>query len=136
MGTLICWWDQTSHIKGKGHLRSSCKIGWKCEIWPQLKSPTVTTLGIYHVATVTCAWGERSKMKVKGHKMSICKITWKYKIWHTCIYLRTTQNHGDPNTCRIKVRCQFASSTNCHSRWHWQTGDHEVFYCCCYMYAS
>ena len=29
MGTLICWWGQRSHIKVKGHLRSSCKIGWK-----------------------------------------------------------------------------------------------------------
>ena len=36
MGTLTCWWGQRSHIKVKGHLRSSCKIGWKCEsglIW-------------------------------------------------------------------------------------------------------
>ena len=31
MGTLICWRGQRSHIKVKGHLRSSFKIGWKCE---------------------------------------------------------------------------------------------------------
>ena len=31
LGTLICWCSQRSHIKVKGHLRSSCKIGWKCE---------------------------------------------------------------------------------------------------------
>ena len=31
METLICWWGQRSHIKVKGHLRSSCKIGWKCK---------------------------------------------------------------------------------------------------------
>ena len=25
--TLICWWGQRSHIKVKGHLKSSCKVG-------------------------------------------------------------------------------------------------------------
>ena len=31
--TLTCWWDQRSHIKVKGYLRSNCKMheGWKCK---------------------------------------------------------------------------------------------------------
>ena len=33
MGTFICSWGQRSHIKVKGHLRSSCKIAWKLRIW-------------------------------------------------------------------------------------------------------
>ena len=36
MGTFIRSWGQRSYTKVKGHLRSSCMIGWKCEnglIW-------------------------------------------------------------------------------------------------------
>ena len=170
-GTLICWLGQRSHIKVKGHLRSSCKIGWKCEsglIWKvevQLESnlvywcnmePLVCSWGQmsynkvkghqrssckmgskyrihliwkvevwlepnlvywYNVGTFTSSWDQRSQMKVEGNVRSICKIAWKCQIWLICI-LEDQLKACDPNRCGIKVRCQFASATNCDGRRH------------------
>ena len=33
VGTFTCSWSQRSQIKVKGHVRSTCKIAWKCKIW-------------------------------------------------------------------------------------------------------
>ena len=143
MGTLICLlksdWNQTwfidtiwdplyahaikGHIvytKVKGHQRSSCKMGskckihliWKVEVWLE---PNLVYL--YNVGTFTISRDQRSQMKVKGHVRSICKIAWKCQIWLICI-LEDQLKPCDPSRCGIKVRCQFASSTNLNGRWH------------------
>ena len=47
MGTLICWCSQRSHIKVKGHLRSSCKIAENVKVASLEKmSPIETKLGL------------------------------------------------------------------------------------------
>ena len=64
MGTLICWWGERSHIKVKGHLRSSCKIGWKCKsglIW-KIEDRLEPT---WFIDTL---WGLLYAHVVKGHK--------------------------------------------------------------------
>ena len=80
MGTLICWWGQRLHIKVKGHLRSSCKIGWKCEnglIWKVEVRLEPNLVYWQSMGTFICSCGQRSYTKVKGHLRSSCKIGWK-----------------------------------------------------------
>ena len=72
----------------KGHLRSSCKISWKCEnllIWKvevQFEPKLVWwhNMGPWYVHAV-----KRSQIKVKGHLRSTCKTTWKHKFGLICI---------------------------------------------------
>ena len=33
VGTFTCSWGQRSPMNVKGHVRSTCKINWKCKIW-------------------------------------------------------------------------------------------------------
>ena len=77
MGTVICWWGQRSHIKVKGHLRSSCSIGWKCKsglIWKIEVWLEPNLVYLYNMGTFICSCGQRSYTKVKGHLRSSCKI--------------------------------------------------------------
>ena len=85
MGTLICWWGQRSHIKVKGHLRSSCKIGWKCEsgsglIWKVEVRVEPNLVYWYIMGPFVCSCSQRSYIKVKGHQRSSYKMGWKCKI--------------------------------------------------------
>ena len=95
---LVCWYNmwnflcscsQRSCTKVKGHLRSSCKIGWKCEsglIWKVEVRLEPNLVYWYNMGTFTCSCGQRSYTKVKGHLRSSCKITWKYKFGLICMY--------------------------------------------------
>ena len=82
METSICSCSQRSCTKVKGHLRSSCKIGWKYEnglIW-KLEVRFESHLVYWcNVETSTCSCSQRSCTKVKGHLRSSCKIGWKYE---------------------------------------------------------
>ena len=76
METLICWWGQRSHISVNGHLRSSCKIGWKCEhglIW-KVGSPIGTKLGLLIQYGILCMfmW---SKVMYISRKTEIVDIS-------------------------------------------------------------
>ena len=98
METLICWWGQRSYIKVKGHLRSSCKIGWKCEnglifkVEVQFESNLVYW---YNIWTFICSCSQRSCTKIIGHLRSSCKIgwkcenglIWKVEVWWFELYL-------------------------------------------------
>ena len=80
MGTHICGWGQRSHTKVKGHMRSSCKIGWKCQfglIWKVEVRLEPNLVYGYNIRTLICSWGQRSHTKVKGHLKLSCKIGWK-----------------------------------------------------------
>ena len=80
MGTVICWWGQRSYIKVKGHLRSSCKISWKCESGLILKVEVRLKPNLvywYNMGTFICSCSQRSYTKVKGHLRSSCRIGWK-----------------------------------------------------------
>ena len=83
MGTLICWWSQRSYIKAKGHLRSSCKICWKCESGPIWKVEVWLEPNLvywYIMGPFACSCGQRSYTKVKSHQRSGCKMSLKCKI--------------------------------------------------------
>ena len=117
MGPFVCWCCQRSYTKVKGHQRLIFKIGSKAkfaslkkklEVW--LKPNLVYW---YNVGTFTCSWGQRSQKKVKGHVRSICKVAPKCQIW--LIWILDQLKPCDPNRCGIKVKCHFASSTNCNS---------------------
>ena len=91
METLICWWVQRSHIMVKGHLRSSWKMGWKCEsglIWKVEVRFEPNLVYWQNMGTFVCSCGQRSQIKVKGHLRSTCKITWKCN-FDLFAYLRT-----------------------------------------------
>ena len=80
MGILICWWGQRSYIKVKGHLRSSCNIGWKCEngfIWKVEVRFEPNLVYWYDMWTFIWSCSQRSCTKVTGHLRSSCKIGWK-----------------------------------------------------------
>ena len=96
MGTLICWWGQRSHIKVKGHLKSSCKVGLKCKIHLIWKVEVWNQTWFIDVGTFPCSRRQRSQMKVKGHVKLNCKIAWKCKIWLICI-LEDQLEPYDPN---------------------------------------
>ena len=92
IGTLICWWGQRSHIKVIGHLRSKCKIGWKCEsglIWKVEVRLEPNLVYWYNMGTFICSCSQRSYTKVKGHLRWSCKkgwkcengLTWKVEVW-------------------------------------------------------
>ena len=73
MGTFIWSWGQRSHTMVKGHLRSSCKIGWKCEnclIWKVEVCLEPNLVYWYNMGTFVCSCGQRSQIKVKGHLRS------------------------------------------------------------------
>ena len=83
MGTLICWWGQRLHIKVKGHLRSNCKIGGKCEsglIWKVEVLLEPNMVNWYIIWPFVCSCGHRSYTKVKGNQRSHCKMGPKCKI--------------------------------------------------------
>ena len=131
MGTLFCWWGQRSHIKVKGHLRSSCKIGWKCEnglIWKVEVRLEPNLVYWYNVGTFTCSCGQRSYTKVKGHLRSSCKIGWKCEngfIWKVEVQFEPNlliliqygnlhmfmQSKGhksrSKSACKITCKCKF-----------------------------
>ena len=68
------------HIKVKGNLRSSYKIGWKCEsglIWKVEVGLEPNLVYWYNIGTVICSCGQRSYTKVKDHLRSRFKIGWK-----------------------------------------------------------
>ena len=69
------WWGQRS-IKVKGHMRSSYKIDWKCEI-VSVKSDLNQTWFI-DMWTFICLRSQRPCTKVKGHLRSSCKML---KMW-------------------------------------------------------
>ena len=76
MRTLICWWGQRSHIKVKGHLRSSCKIGWKCEnglIWKVAKSDWNQTWFIDIICEPSYVHAIKGHTKVKGHLRQVVR---------------------------------------------------------------
>ena len=76
MGTFICSWGQSSHTKVKGHLRSSCTIGYKCENYLNWKVEVRLESNLvywYNMGTFICSWGQRSHTKVKGHLRSSFK---------------------------------------------------------------
>ena len=80
MGTLICWSCQRSYIKVKGHLRSSCKIGWKCKsglIWKVEVRLEPNLVYWYNMGTFICSCSQRSYTKVSGHLRSSFKMGWK-----------------------------------------------------------
>ena len=71
MGTFIYWWGQSLHIKVKGHLRLSCKIGWKCKsglIWKVEVQLEPNLVYWYHME------GE-NLLTIKGH-IPRSKIIW------------------------------------------------------------
>ena len=65
----------------------------------------------------------RLKVTNEGRR-SICKIAWTCKIWFT--FIPGDQREPYDPTCWIKVRCQFASSTNREGREHQRSGDCEA----------
>ena len=68
------------HIKVKGHLRSSCMIGWKCEnglIWKVEVWFEPNLVYWYNMWSFICSCSQRSCTKVKGHLRLSCKIDWK-----------------------------------------------------------
>ena len=74
------WWGQRSYIKVKGHLRSSCKICWKCEnglIWKVKVWFEPNLVYWYHMWTFICSCSQRSCTKVNCHLRSCCKKGWK-----------------------------------------------------------
>ena len=76
------------HIKVKGYLRSSCKIGWKCEnglIWKVEVQFEPSLIYWYNMWTFICSFSQSLCTKVKGHLKSSCKITWKCKFGLICI---------------------------------------------------
>ena len=84
MGTLICWWGQKPHIKVKGHLRSSCKMGWKYEsglTWKVEVGLEPNLVYWYNMGPFVCSCGQRSYTKVKRHQRSSCKMGSKCKIY-------------------------------------------------------
>ena len=88
MGTFICLWGQRSYTKVKGHLRSSCKMGWKCEnglLWKVEVWFEPNLLYWCNMGTCICSCSQRSQSKVKGHLRSMCNITWEFKFWLICI---------------------------------------------------
>ena len=88
METFICSCDQMSQIKVKGHLRSTCKIGWKCEnglIWNVEVRFEPNLVYWYNMETFICSCDQLSQIKVKGHLRSTCKITGKCKFGLICI---------------------------------------------------
>ena len=83
VGTLICWWGERSYIKVKGHLRSSCKVDWKCEsglIWKVEFWLEAHLVFWYNFGPFVCSCGQRAYTKVKGHQRSSCKMGSKCKI--------------------------------------------------------
>ena len=79
-GNPHLWWGHRSYIKVIGHLRSSCKIGWKCEnglIWKVEVRFEPNLVYWYNIWTFMCSCSQRSCTKVKGHLRSSCKIGWK-----------------------------------------------------------
>ena len=68
MGIFICSCGQRSYTKVKGHLRSSCKIGWKCkndliwtvEVWFE---PNLVYMG-------TFVWSRGQKFTNQGQRSS------------------------------------------------------------------
>ena len=77
MGTLICWWGQRLHIKVKGHQRSSCKVGWKCEsglIWKVEVWLEPNLVYRYNMGTFIYSCSQRSYTKVRGHLRWSCKL--------------------------------------------------------------
>ena len=86
--TFICLCSQRSCTKVRGHLRSSCKIGWKCEnglIWKVEVLFEPNLVYWYNMETFICSCSQRSQIKIKGHLRSTCKITWKCKFGLICI---------------------------------------------------
>ena len=86
--TFICSCSQRSCTKVKDHLRSSCKIGWKCEnglIWKVEVRFEPNVVYWYIMETFLCSCGQMSQIKVNGHLRSTCKITWKCKFGLFCI---------------------------------------------------
>ena len=80
LGTFMCSCGQRSYTKVKDHLRSSCKIDWKCEnglIWKDEVRLEPNLVYWYNMWTFICSWGQRSYTKVKGYLRSSCKIGWK-----------------------------------------------------------
>ena len=76
---------QRSHIKVKGHLRSSCKIGWKCEsdlIWKVEVRLEPNLVYWYNMGPIVCSCSQRSQMKVKSPVRPMCKISWKCNMTH------------------------------------------------------
>ena len=74
MGTVICSFGQRSYTKIKVHLRSSCKIGWKCEnglIW-KVEVRFEPNLVCWYNTNV---WNLCMFMWSKGHK-SMSKVIW------------------------------------------------------------
>ena len=62
MGTFICSWGQMSYTKVKGHLRSSCKIDWKCEnglIWKVEARFQPNLVYWYNMGTFICSCGQK-----------------------------------------------------------------------------
>ena len=88
MGTFICSCGLRSYTKVKGHLRSSFKIGWKCDnglIWKVEVWFEPNLVYGYNIGHFVCTCDQRSQIKVKGHLRSTCKITWKCKFGLICI---------------------------------------------------
>ena len=81
-------WELSYVHAVKGHLRSSCKIGWKCEndrIW-KVKSdfePNSVIDIICEPSYVHAVKGYVSRSKVIWGQ--VCKITWKCKFGLICI---------------------------------------------------
>ena len=73
------WWfvdEVKGHIKVKGHLKSSCKIGWKCEnglIWKVEVQLEPNLVYWYNMLTIWCSCCQRSHTKVKGHLRPSCE---------------------------------------------------------------
>ena len=68
------------HIKVKRHLRSSCKIGWKCEndlIWKVEVWFEPDLVYWYNMWAFICSCSQKSCTKVKGHLRPSCEIGWK-----------------------------------------------------------
>ena len=120
MGPFICSCLQRSYTKVKGHQSSSWKMGSKCKIhliWKVEIRLEPNLVYWYNVGLFACSGGQRSETKGKCHVRSICKIAWKREIWLICI-LENQLEPCDPSRCGIKVRCQFAPSTNRDGRRH------------------
>ena len=60
VGTFTCSCSQRSYAKVKGHLRSSCKMGWKCEngrIWKVEVQFELNLVYWYNMGTFICSCG-------------------------------------------------------------------------------
>ena len=77
----VIYQGQRSYTKVKGHLRSSCRIGWKCEsglIWKVEVRLEPNLVCWYNMGTFKCSCGQRS---YQGQRSSEVKLQDRLNMW-------------------------------------------------------